>query len=217
MVTKADGFQWVLTGFYGWPETYERYKSWALLTHISSLVDGAWMCISDFNEMLSSSEKLSRRPIPPRQMDAFRKALEICKLVDLGFIGYPYTWNNRQPRDANTKEQLDKAVANEAWRTKFPKTTITHIISYSSNHLPLILQNHESPKRTWKGQCGFKFEEAWLLWDECEAIIKEAWETNRVGESALETAREKNSGCASDLKVWGATITQPGTNEIKAL
>ena len=95
VVTESDEFQWVLTGFYGWPETYERYKSWALLTHISSLVDRARMCIGNFNEMLSSSEKLSRRPTPPRQMDAFCEALEICNLVDLGFIGYPYTWNNR--------------------------------------------------------------------------------------------------------------------------
>lgn len=56
MVTESDGFQWVLTGFYGWPETHDQYKSWALLTHISSLVHRAWMCIGDFNEMLSSLE-----------------------------------------------------------------------------------------------------------------------------------------------------------------
>ncbi|XP_075649791.1 uncharacterized protein LOC142620277 [Castanea sativa] len=148
VVTESDGFQWVLTCFYEWPETFERYKSWALLSHVSSLMDGAWMCIGDFNGMLSSSEKLSRRLIPPRQMDAFREVLETCKLTNLGFISYPYTWNNRRLGDANTKERLDRAVANEAWRTKFPKTMVTHIISHSSDHLPLILQNHESPKRT---------------------------------------------------------------------
>ena len=59
VLIESDSFQWVLTGFYGWPETQDRYKSWALLNHISSLMDGAWMCIGDFNEMLSSSEKLS--------------------------------------------------------------------------------------------------------------------------------------------------------------
>ena len=66
MVTESDGFWWALTGFYGLPETQDRYKSWALLTYICSLVDGAWMCIDDFNEMLSSTEKLSCRPTPPR-------------------------------------------------------------------------------------------------------------------------------------------------------
>lgn len=27
MATESDGFQWALTGFYGWPETQDRYKS----------------------------------------------------------------------------------------------------------------------------------------------------------------------------------------------
>ena len=109
-VTESDGFQWVLTSFYGWLETQDQYKSWALLSHICSLIDGAWMCIGDFNKMLNSSEKLSCRPVPPRQLDAFHAALERCNLVDLGFIGYPFTWNKRRPEAANTKERLDKAV-----------------------------------------------------------------------------------------------------------
>ena len=171
MVTESNGFRWVLIGFYGWPETQDRYKSWALLTHICSLVDGAWICISDFNEMFSLTEKLSCRPTPPRQLDAFCEPLELCNLVDLGFIGYKFTWNNRRLGAANTKERLDRAVANEVWRSKFPGTIVTHIISYASDHLPLILQNHVPPKSIYKGRRGFKFEEAWLLWVDCEKVI----------------------------------------------
>ena len=138
-VIESDGFRWLLTGFYGWPEVKDRNKSWTLISHICSYVDGAWMCIGDFNEMLSSAEKLSCRPALPRQIDAFREALEFCHLTDLVFIGYPYTWNNRRPRAANTRESLDRAVANEAWKSKFPETTVMHIISHASDHLLLIL------------------------------------------------------------------------------
>ena len=70
-VTESDGFRWQLTRFYGWLETKDRFKSWILLSHISSYVDGAWMCIGDFNEMLCSTEKLSSRPVSSRQLDAF--------------------------------------------------------------------------------------------------------------------------------------------------
>ena len=77
-VTENDGFRWLLIGFYGWPETKDRFKSWSLLSYIHSYVESAWMCIGDFNEMLSSTEKLSCRPTPPRQLDAFREALELC-------------------------------------------------------------------------------------------------------------------------------------------
>lgn len=90
-VTEEDGFTWYLTGFYGWPESSQKSKSWALLTHLLSFVDGLWLCIGDFNAILLSSEKQSRRPPPYNQMNEFREALERCQLSDLGFIGYPYT------------------------------------------------------------------------------------------------------------------------------
>ena len=137
--------------------------------------------------------------------------------VDLGFIGYPYTWNNRRLGVANTKERLDRAVANEAWKVKFPETTVTHIISHASDHLPLILQNQVAPKRQARRERGFKFEEAWLLWDDCTKVIQEAWDNSGVGETTLEMVRLKINGCSSELKAWGAAKTHPGTNEINVL
>ena len=50
------------------------------------------------------------------QIDSFQAALEYCHLEDLGFKGYPYTWNNNKPWDANTKVRLDRAVARKDWR-----------------------------------------------------------------------------------------------------
>ena len=87
------------------------------------------------------------------------------------------------------------------WRTKFSKTTVTHIVSHTSDHLPLILQNQVPPKLTHKGRRGFKFEEAWLHWDDCEKVIREAWVNSEGCNSALETASKKISGCASKLLV----------------
>ena len=153
-MTESDGFRWLLTRFYGWPETNDRFKSWTLLSHIYSYVDGAWMCIGDFNEMLSSTKKLSSRPAPPRQLDAFQEALELCHLADLGFIGYLYTWNNRRPRAANTRECLDRVVANKAWKLKFLETIVMHIISHALDHLPLILQNHAAPRQHARREVG---------------------------------------------------------------
>ena len=39
-VVEEDRFEWYLTGFYGWAEVSQKPKSWALLSHLSSLVDG---------------------------------------------------------------------------------------------------------------------------------------------------------------------------------
>ena len=48
-VREDDGFEWWLIGFYGWPKACQWYKSWELLNHIRSFVEGPWLCIGDFN------------------------------------------------------------------------------------------------------------------------------------------------------------------------
>lgn len=48
-------------------------------------------------------------------MVAFRDALEVCQLVDLGFSGVPFTYDNKRHGAANVKIRLDRAVATAAW------------------------------------------------------------------------------------------------------
>ena len=217
-VVEADGFSWVLTCFYGWPETEQRFKSWALLNHLRSFVNGPWMCIGDFNAILSSSEKLSKRPPQARLIDDFKEALELNELKDLGFQGYQYTWNNKRPGEANRRERLDRAVANGEWRDRFPLTTVTHLSSHTSDHAPIILQTKSHMARTkTNGVCGFKFEESWLLWEDCEGVIKEAWEKNIEDSSGLEALRRKIKTCGDELQAWGSSKTHPDTKEIKKL
>ena len=118
-VVEDDGFAWMLTCFYEWLEASQKHKSWALFNHLRSFVDCPWCCIGDFNAIISSIEKQSRFPPPFKQMDEFRAALDACNLVDLGYVGYPYTWNNKRPEMDNTKDRLDRVMANTGWRNKF--------------------------------------------------------------------------------------------------
>ena len=48
---------WRLTGFYGNPEAHKRVESWATLTRLGQRFDKPWVCIGDFNEVLSVNEK----------------------------------------------------------------------------------------------------------------------------------------------------------------
>ena len=89
-VTKEDGVVWYLTCFYGWPEAQNKERSWKLLAHLKTFVEGPWMVIGDFNAFLNVLEKASKTPPQMSQIDAFRDALEYCQLEDLGFQGYPF-------------------------------------------------------------------------------------------------------------------------------
>ena len=150
-------------------------------------------------------------------MDDFREALELANLMDLGFKGYPYTWNNCRPGAANTKQRLDRVVSNAAWQDKFPLSMVTHLSTYTSDHIPIILHIKCSGKWQAKGSHGFKFEELWLLWDDCEEVIKAAWEKGNNEATTLGVAKQKITACGVDLLAWGASKTHPNIEEVKRL
>ena len=80
------------------------------------LVKGPWCCIGDFNAILHAGEKLSAYTPPFKQKAEFGSILDSCGLLDLGFRGYPFTWNNKRPGRANTRQRLDRVVSNIGWR-----------------------------------------------------------------------------------------------------
>ena len=64
---------------------------------------------------------------------------------------------------------------------------------------------------------GFKFEEAWLLWEDCEAMVQEGWNNMGGTGSAMANVKERIEGCGRELHAWGALKTHPDTKRIKAL
>lgn len=148
-------------------------------------------------------------------MDEFRCLLDGCSLADLGFVGYPYMWNNKRLGVENTKERLDRAVADTGWRDKFQDSSVIHLCSHASDHRPILL--HARTALRCRGSCtrSFKFEAAWLLRDDCEKVIQVAWSLVGNIELGLRSMREKTSRCGSDFQAWGATSTYPNEEEIK--
>ncbi|XP_023915655.2 uncharacterized protein LOC112027215 [Quercus suber] len=150
-------------------------------------------------------------------MEEFRMALDFCNLADLGFIIYKYTWNNKRPGAANTKERLDRAVANAEWRGRFQASTVTHLFSHASDHRPLVLQTKVNWRNRRRQPRDFKFEESWLLWEDCEKTILEAWQNAGGDNTGLNRAKDKINKWGEDLAAWGSTKTQPEAEEIKKL
>ena len=69
--------------------------------------------MGDFNEILLTDEKQGWLDCLERQMQG--DALDFCRLRDIGFNGYPFTWCNRQPGVQNVWIRLDRGVASVEW------------------------------------------------------------------------------------------------------
>lgn len=83
--------RWRFTGFYGCPDTVERYHSWDLLIRLGATNSLPWLCCGDFNKILTAEEKIGGRTRGARQMQGFQQALDECGFKDFGFSGPKYT------------------------------------------------------------------------------------------------------------------------------
>ena len=93
--------------------------------------------------------------------------MEVCELDDLGFSGDVFTWRNKQTiGNTHIRERLDRAVANERWRMKFPFMHVKNGVPYHSDHRPIVLST-KMIQRGEGGGCGFKFEVSWIKEEGC--------------------------------------------------
>ncbi|CAN0913344.1 hypothetical protein LINGRAHAP2_LOCUS27863 [Linum grandiflorum] len=95
--------------------------------------------MGDFNALINDNEKWGRLPIRAESREPFNNFLFNNGLIDLGYKGQRYTWNNFQQGDDNIKQLLDRAVSNIVWRTTFEKATLYHEPVIGSDHSPLRL------------------------------------------------------------------------------
>ena len=55
---QAFSSSWKFTGFYGHPDAAKRQEGWDILKLLVGLALKPWVCIGDFNEVATLSEKL---------------------------------------------------------------------------------------------------------------------------------------------------------------
>lgn len=152
--------RWRFTGFYGEARREHRHRSWELMHFLSAQSDAPWLCAGDFNEILDAQEKFGGVTRPERQMDGFRDAVSQCGFSDLGFIGLPYTWDNRQEGSRNIKVRLDRAFANGAFSEMFKDTKVWHVQTTESDHCCLLIECCRAKKKRRRRR-NFKYENMW--------------------------------------------------------
>jgi hypothetical protein len=161
------------------------------------------MCIGDFNEILYSFEKEGGVPKPQAHMDKFRDVLDFCNLQDLGFEGDMFTWRNNNSRvEGYIRERLDRAVATPSWRIHFTDFKVKNGDPEHSDHRPVVVQAACSKKQVCTGNKGLnkRFEARWLMEEDCEVIVKNAW--GLAGVRGEDKVAGKLKTISEELHTW---------------
>lgn len=140
-------------------------------------------------------------------MDAFKEALDDCEMSDLGFSGDPFTWwNNSHDDRSYVRERLDRAMADGAWRSRFPAFKVTNGDPKHLDHRPVIMETDGGGagfRSGGRGSHSFRFEAGWVQEEQCGETVKNAWElATEVGGSVMEAIK----GVATNLHDWSRNV-----------
>jgi len=135
---------WYATGMYGYPITSKKHLTCNTSKDLyQQRIDSKWILFGDFNLILNSSEKLGGNNLDYNLTNMFNETLNVCDLHDLGYHGSKYAWANNQAGQSHIKERLDKYCANSNWISFFPRYINKHLLKYTSDHCPILLEFQE--------------------------------------------------------------------------
>lgn len=92
--------------------------------------------------------------------------------MDLGYIEYHFTWNNRRIENDNIQERLDKVLSNSAWRILLPQAIVRHLPTHKSDHKLIILHMYPFYPSRLKP---FRFEKMWIRDPSIGLVISSSW------------------------------------------
>ncbi|XP_042939401.1 uncharacterized protein LOC122274426 [Carya illinoinensis] len=167
--------EWVLTGFYGNPDTARERRA---LKALKPALDKGWVCIGDFNEVLSLRDKSGGRLRPFNQIKAFRAAIEAYSLSNTGYIGNKFTWANGRSGQAFIKERIDRAFCNIEWSEIFLYSKFYNL-ALSLDHCPILITMEQFQVDSTRNDKPFRYEARWALREDCYGGVEKAWNKPR--------------------------------------
>ncbi|KAK1361377.1 hypothetical protein POM88_045851 [Heracleum sosnowskyi] len=139
-VSISGSEDWRLTGFYGEPNRSLRRRTWELLRMLSQQSSLPWCVIGDLNNITSHEEKKGGRRYPEWLIQGFCETMSDCNLVDLGMVGYPFTWEKSRGTEDWVEIRLDRALVSQRWLHMYKEATLQNIEISTSDHMPIFLE-----------------------------------------------------------------------------
>ncbi|XP_026395088.1 uncharacterized protein LOC113289878 isoform X2 [Papaver somniferum] len=178
VVSVKSKSPWILSTIYRSTNKSNKRTVWNELQTVSDISNSDWMVMGDLNVIGSCQEKKGGRNPSHSKIAELREVMDSCGLIDLGFNGPKYTWNNKRVGAANIKERLDRAVANSNWINRFSKAQVTHLSYFISDHRAILI---DLELKTRFHPRPFRFEAMWAEDPRYSDVVKNNWNTNTDG------------------------------------
>lgn len=102
-------------------------------------MNDAWLLIGDFNNVLSTQDRVGGNPIHAWEYVDLEFMMETLGLHELDMFGNEFTWSNKHKQGV-IYSKVDRAMANIAWFQQFPGISVEALAPGVSDHTPLMVQ-----------------------------------------------------------------------------
>ncbi|XP_072081105.1 uncharacterized protein [Arachis hypogaea] len=130
------------------------------------------MAVGDFNEIVAPDESTGAY-FSSHRASLLATTLDDCELFNLKVTGRRYTWYRAVQAGRDLAKRLDRAIVNEVWMTMFPEGYSEILSRLHSDHCPILVRCHGSPRV--KGSRPFRFQAVWATHPSYKHVISKAW------------------------------------------
>ena len=159
----------LITFVYRHPDHAKGDLVWQQLKTLKNGSHPNWLCIANFNQVLSSQDKLSFNQGNIVGANLLQQLITDLHLCSLTATGQRYKWINNREEEDLVMERLDRAFATLEWVNMYPLYYLKNLPIIHSDHGPIILDLEVlGPFR--KGP--FRFEHIWITHPTCHDMIQ---------------------------------------------
>ncbi|PNX83937.1 hypothetical protein L195_g039987 [Trifolium pratense] len=122
-----------------------RKKLWLDIKNCANSIQGPWMVIGDFNNVLTVADRAGGIPVQPAEFYDLDCMMDEIGLYEHDTRGSHFTWSNKHTNGV-IYTRIDRAICNREWFLKYPNCEVEVLNPHISDHSPLKLEYRNNRK-----------------------------------------------------------------------
>lgn len=164
--------------------------------------------------MITQAEQRGGNPKSFKQMELFSDCLANCGLADLGFSGYPFTWDNKRDGTENIQSRMDRATCDDGFTQTFPETRVEHVLVEDSDYAALVVYVQQTQSRhRGRDSWPFRYKEMWARHEGYDDMVLQALNDASRRDSSAQGVCNRLRLVSRSIQEWGGLCSDRFENK----